>query len=60
MSASQLQTWGSALVAQSQVCGLLMARWDATYFGRSDVKQAVAAVAGKAREHATTSCRARA
>jgi hypothetical protein len=60
MSASQLQNFGSALVAQSQVCGLLMARYDATYFGRSDVKQAVAAVAGKAREHAATSCRVRA
>jgi hypothetical protein len=60
MSASQLQNWGSALVAQSQVCGLMMARYDETYFGRSDVKQAVATVAGKAREHAATSCRVRA
>jgi len=59
MSASQLRTWGSAIAAQSQVCGLLMSRYDAAYFGRSDVKDAVATVAAKARAHATTPCRVR-
>jgi hypothetical protein len=59
MSASQLRSWGSALVAQSRVCGLLMARYDAGYFGRSDVKDAVAIVGEKARTRATTSCRVR-
>jgi hypothetical protein len=59
MSASQLRNWGSALVAQSQVCGLVMSRYDEGYFGRSDVRDAVAAVAEKARTHAETSCRVR-
>lgn len=59
MSASQLGTWGAALLAQSQACGLLMARYDATYFGRSDVQGAVATLADKARAHAGTSCRVR-
>jgi hypothetical protein len=59
MSASQLQTWGSALVAHSRVCGLLMSRYDEGYFGRSDVKQAVAVVGEKARTRAATSCRVR-
>jgi hypothetical protein len=59
MSASQLRTWGSALVAQSRVCGLLMSRYDERYFGRSDVKDAVAVLRDKARTHAATSCRVR-
>jgi len=59
MSASQLRSWGSALVAQTQVCGLMMARYDEGYFGRSDVKDAVAVVGEKARTHAATSCRVR-
>lgn len=59
MSGSQLRAWGSALVAHGRVCGLFLSRYDATYFGRSDVKEAVAAVAQKAGERGSTSCRAR-
>ncbi len=59
MSASQLRTWGSALVAPSRVCGVLMARYDAGYFGRSDIRDAVATVSSKARARAATSCRMR-
>jgi hypothetical protein len=59
MSASQLQSWGSALVAQSRGCGLVMSRYDAAYFGRSDVKEAVKTVAEQAEARAATSCRVR-
>jgi hypothetical protein len=59
MSASQLQTWGSALVAHSRVCGLVLSRYDGGYFGRSDVKSAVAALRDKAAARAGTSCRKR-
>ena len=59
MSASQLRTWGSALVAPSRVCGVLMARYDAGYFGRSDIRDAVATVSSRARARAATSCRMR-
>jgi hypothetical protein len=59
MSATQLRTWGTALVAQSRVCGLMMSRYDEGYFGRSDVKDAVAVVGEKARTRAATSCRVR-
>jgi hypothetical protein len=59
MSASQLQTWGSALVAHSRVCGLVLSRYDDGYFGRSDVKTAVAALRDKAEARAATSCRKR-
>jgi hypothetical protein len=57
MSASQLRNWGSVLAAQSKVCGLVLARYDAGYFGRSDVKDAIREVATKARDRAATSCR---
>jgi hypothetical protein len=60
MSASQLRSWGSTLVAESRVCGLLMARYQSSYFGRSDVKSAMADVARAARTRAGTSCRVRA
>ncbi|MGH7580051.1 MAG: hypothetical protein ACREM9_07765 [Gemmatimonadales bacterium] len=60
MSASQLRSWGSVLAAHSKVCGLALVRYDAGYFGRSDVKDAITAVAGRARDRAATSCRVRA
>jgi hypothetical protein len=59
MSASQLRTWGSVLVAQSQVCGLVMSRYDDAYFGRSDVKEAVEVLAEKAGARAASPCRVR-
>jgi hypothetical protein len=59
MSASQLRNWGTALLAPAQVCGLLLARYDSDYFGRSDVKDAVSILRGKAAAHAATSCRVR-
>jgi hypothetical protein len=59
MSASQLRTWGSTLVARSGVCGLVMSRYADGYFSRSDVKNAIADVSEKARTRAATSCRVR-
>ncbi len=59
MSATQLRSWGTTLVAQSLVCGLMMSHYDEGYFGRSDIEDAVAVVAEKARTHAATSCRVR-
>ena len=59
MSASQLRAWGPDLVAHSQVCGLVLSRYDEGYFGRSDVKSAVAALRDKASARAATSCRTR-
>jgi hypothetical protein len=59
MSASQLQSWGSTLAVQPETCGLVLSRYDAGYFGRSDVKAAVATVAEKARARTAKSCRVR-
>lgn len=57
MSAAQLRSWGSTLLAQSQVCGLVLARYDRDYFGRSDVRDAVRELAAKARARTARSCR---
>lgn len=57
MSASQLRTWGSALVAPGAVCGLMLNRYDAKYFGRSDVRDAVQVLGDKAAARAASSCR---
>jgi hypothetical protein len=59
MSASQLRTWGTALLAPAQVCGLVLARYDSDYFGRADVKDAVNILSDKAAARTATSCRAR-
>ena len=60
MSPTQLGTWGVALLAPTRVCGLLLSSYDSDYFGRSDVKAAVAKLYDKASVHAATSCRMRA
>jgi hypothetical protein len=59
MSASQLRNWGTALLAPTEVCGLVLARYDSEYFGRGDVKDAVGILSDKAAARAATSCRAR-
>jgi hypothetical protein len=59
MSATQLRTWGSTFASHAKVCGLVLARYDQGYFGRSDVRDAVKAVAGRAGARAQTSCKVR-
>jgi hypothetical protein len=57
MSASQLRNWGSTILAQNQVCGLVLARYDEGYFGRSDIRDAVRDLAVKAGNRTARSCR---
>jgi hypothetical protein len=57
MSASQLRNWGSTILAQNQVCGLVLARYDEGYFGRSDIRDAVRDLAVKASSRTARSCR---
>ena len=59
MSATDLRTWGSTLVANSRVCGMLLTRYEERYFGRSDVRDAIRAIAAKADARAGASCRTR-
>jgi hypothetical protein len=57
MSATEVRNYGTALLNQSYVCGFFTWTWDATYYGRSDVKSAMSALSSKAKAHARTSCR---
>jgi hypothetical protein len=57
MSATELRSYGSAILAQSHVCAFFMWRYQATYYDRADIKSAMAALSLKARNHARTSCR---
>lgn len=60
MSATELKTYGTALLNQSYVCGFY--NWTYNYFGpsyyaRSDVKSSMTYLSTKAKAHARTSCR---
>ena len=57
MSASQLRTWGAAMLADPYPCAFLSWRYNSRYMGRSDIKSAKAYLAGKARSKATKSCK---
>jgi hypothetical protein len=57
MSASELKTYGTALLNQTRACGFLLWQYSSTYFGRYDIKTAMSALSTKARNHVKTSCR---
>jgi hypothetical protein len=57
MSATELRTYGSALLAASYVCAFSMWRYSDTYYGRADVKSAMSDLSAKAKAHVKTSCR---
>jgi hypothetical protein len=57
MSASEIRSYGSAMLNQSYSCAFFMWMSDATYYGRSTIKSAMADMSLKARSHAKTSCR---
>ena len=56
MSATELRTYGTALLNQAYSCGFLMWMYNATYFGRTDIQAAMADLSAKARSHVKTSC----
>ncbi len=57
MSATEMRTVGTAMLANSLACAFYMWTYDASYFGRADVKSAMAALSLKAQAHVRTSCR---
>jgi hypothetical protein len=57
MSASEVRSYGSALLAQGYDCGFFEWRFDSSYYGRSDIESAMSDVSAKARAHAKSSCR---
>jgi hypothetical protein len=59
MSATQLRSWGSTLVADSRACGLVLQRYEARYFDRTDITGAIAELGRKAGDRQATSCKRR-
>jgi hypothetical protein len=57
MSATEIRNYGTALLNQSYSCAFFNWMYDSRYFGRTDIKSAMASVSTKARAHAKTSCR---
>jgi hypothetical protein len=57
MSASEIRSYASALLAQGYGCGFFSWAHDSDYYGRSDIKSAMSDMSSKARAHAKTSCR---
>ncbi len=59
MSATELRTYGTALLNNSYACGFF--QWTylygKTYYARTDIKSAMADLSNKAKAHAKTSCR---
>ena len=57
MSASELRAYGSALLAQTYICGFTMWKYSSAYYDRADIKSAMGELSTKAKAHAKTSCR---
>lgn len=60
MSAVEVKTYGTAIIAQPYVCGFIAWTYlyqGADYFNRTDVKSSMTALSTQANNHAQTSCR---
>ena len=57
MSATELRSYGTVLLNQTYICGFYQWMYNASYYGRSDIKSAMEALSAKARAHTKTSCR---
>ncbi|HEU4682552.1 MAG TPA: hypothetical protein VFS51_12430 [Gemmatimonadales bacterium] len=56
MSASELRSYGTALLNQTYTCAFYQWMYNSTYFGRSDVESAMADLSAKASARVKTSC----
>jgi hypothetical protein len=57
MSANEIRTYATALLNQSYACGFYNWQYNGSYYGRTDIKSAMAAMSLKAKAHVKTSCR---
>lgn len=57
MTASQIGSWGAALLGDSYPCAFLSWKYDDGYLGRSDIGQAMGSLSAKAGNRANKSCR---
>jgi hypothetical protein len=58
MSASQLKSFGTALLNDDYPCAFVSWTYSKAYVSRGDIKSALSDLSGKARERTTKSCRA--
>ncbi len=56
MSATELRTYGTALLNQSHACGFYMWTHNTSYYGRTDIQAAMAELSAKAKTHVKTAC----
>jgi hypothetical protein len=56
MSATELKTYGNALLASTYACGFGMWKYSSSYYGRTDIKSAMSSLSTKAKAHAKTPC----
>ncbi|HUR96262.1 MAG TPA: hypothetical protein VMY76_16905 [Gemmatimonadales bacterium] len=57
MSANEIKSYGTALLDQSYACAFYNWMYDSGYYGRTDIKSAMAAMSTKAQSHQRTACR---
>jgi hypothetical protein len=57
LTASQIESWGSDLLADSYPCAFLSWKYDQNYMGRSGVIQAMDYLSNKAANHSARTCR---
>jgi hypothetical protein len=57
MTASQIKSWGSTLLATSYPCAFISWEYNSTYFSYSSVKDAMKYLRSKAQSRSTKSCR---
>ena len=57
MSATEIRRYGAAMLGSSRACAFVYWTWDAGFYGRSDIRSAMAEVSSKAKAHVRTSCR---
>lgn len=56
MSGNELRSYGTAVLNQSYSCAFMMVAYDPNYYGRPDIRAAMADISVKAKTHVKTSC----
>jgi hypothetical protein len=57
MSASELRSWGGALLSEPYMCGLFIWKYNSKYFERADIQAALSDLNHEAKNHAARPCR---
>jgi hypothetical protein len=57
MSASEVESWGSALLSSSYPCAFINWEYNSTYHSSSSIRSAMSSLRRKAENRSTKSCR---